>query len=223
MTVEQVDRAIESLQGYQGNIGIMGGEPTMHPDFRRICFSLTNVPKSKRSLWTNGYKMSGYKDVIDATFLPENIIYNPHKDEEDTHQPLEFKVSELVDDKELMWKLIMNCWVQWRWSASIIPIGKRPEDLRGYFCEVAAALDLLNTGGKNGMPLDERWWDKDPNEFLWQVEAICPNCSGCVPMEQVGAWSRNKVKAGKLTREDIDAQLKKRWRPYEHRKVITNV
>lgn len=36
MDFETFKKAVDSLEGYQGKIGIMGGEPTLHPDFAKM-------------------------------------------------------------------------------------------------------------------------------------------------------------------------------------------
>ena len=36
MNWETFEKAVSSLKGYQGTIGIMGGEPTLHPEFERF-------------------------------------------------------------------------------------------------------------------------------------------------------------------------------------------
>jgi hypothetical protein len=213
MSLHDVRSAITSLKGFKQQVGIMGGEPTLHPEFRRICFEMTKIPLEQRSLWTNGYKLEEYRDVIDATFLPENIIYNNHEDDadQDIHQPLRHKSSELVKDPFLRGLLIANCWVQWRWAASITPKG-------GYFCEIAAAMDMRDNRD-NGYKLTPDWWRKDPNEFLDQVMHFCPNCSACVPL--TGEKATGKIEnTEKLTDEDIFKRIQSGWFPYEHRKVI---
>ena len=81
MDVETVEKALRSLEGFRGNIGIMGGEPTIHPRFLDICRLVQKlVPnKEQRALWTNGLKYQEYKDVIEETFLIDKIIYNDHR------------------------------------------------------------------------------------------------------------------------------------------------
>jgi hypothetical protein len=173
---------------------------------------MTKIPVEQRSLWTNGFKYDEYRDVIEATFLPENIIYNNHQDESDTdvHHPLRYKSSELVKDDFLRGILVGNCWIQWRWVASITPKG-------GYFCEVAAAMDMRD-GGHNGYTIKDGWWDKDPNDFIDQVIKFCPNCSACVPLKGELASCKNTEEV-KTTDEEIYKRLKKGWKPWEHRKL----
>ncbi len=49
MTFETFRRAVDSMQGFQGTISLMGGEPTLHPDFERFARYLhEHMPKEKR-------------------------------------------------------------------------------------------------------------------------------------------------------------------------------
>ena len=212
MSIEDVRKAIRSLKGFKQQIGIMGGEPTLHPKFREICWEMTVVPKAQRSLWTNGFNYEKYKDVIEDTFLPENIIYNDHKDDKDydIHHPLHYRSKDIVKDDFLRGLLTGNCWVQWRWGASINPKG-------AYFCEVAAAMDMKDNGNY-GYKVEPGWWDRNPNDFIDQVMRFCPNCSACVPMDGDIIGTKKSRRVNRRTTESILRSLKN-WRPWEHRKV----
>ncbi len=176
MDLDTIIKGIESLEGYHGHIGLMGGEPTLHPEFRKICnIYLEMIPdKERRELWTSGYKWEEYEDIIKETFMTKYIAYNDHTSDEGWHQPLLIAADEIIDDKELMWKLIDNCWVQNRWSASITPKGC-------FFCEVAAAQDIL-FNGPGGWPIEKGWWNKTPEQFKDQIKRYCPNCSAAIPL-----------------------------------------
>lgn len=236
MDLGTVAKAIRSLEGYPGRVGIMGGEPTLHPQFPEICKLVRELipERRKRGFWTSGYKWKEYKGIIDETFDPDIIIYNEHKDKQvGAHQPLLLAAEDILDDKELMWRLIGNCWVQWRWAASITPKG-------GFFCEVAAAADML-FNGPGGYPLEKGWWNKNPNEFSDQVKRYCSKCSGAVPMPGVSSHANydpvSKTNAKRLeeinsprylkgnfklvdvkyTEDDIDKFVKQGWTPWCHR------
>lgn len=234
MDLDTVKKAIASLEGYPGRIGLMGGEPTIHPQFPEICKIFQDmIPRKRRQLWTNGYKWKEYEKIIYETFDSYLVIYNEHSDpHEGIHQPLLIAARELVEDEEFMWELIDNCWIQWRWCASITPKG-------GFFCEVAAAMDYLFEG-PGGYPLEKGWWKKTPEEFQDQVKRCCPNCSAAIPMPRpsshndydlVSKGNAEKLKEvssprylrgktrifdKKLTREDI-ARYSKDWTPWSHR------
>lgn len=172
--IDTVVKAIGSLEGYRGKIGIMGGEPTMHPQFREICKLLQEkVPARRCGLWTSGYKWDEYKSLIRQTF-GLGVYYNDHSDKTQKHQPVLVAIDEVVEDKALMWELINHCWVQEKWSPSINPKG-------GFFCEVAAAFDIL-FDGPGGYLIEKGWWNKTPEQFSDQVKRYCPLCSGALPM-----------------------------------------
>ena len=177
MDLETIRKAIASLEGYEGGIGLMGGEPTLHPQFAEICKIYQEMipDKSKRYLWTDGLNWDKYKDLIRETFEIGHIVYNDHSENtKGYHQQLLIAADEIIEDKELMWKLINDCWVQKRWSPSINPKGC-------FFCEVAAAQDLLFEG-PGGYPLEKDWWKKEPKDFQDQVKRYCVNCSAAIPL-----------------------------------------
>jgi hypothetical protein len=174
MEVDFLEKSLDSLAGFPGKIGIMGGEPTLHPHFSQICELLKRrIKRSRCYLWTSGYKWDEYKKLIKETF--GLVYYNDHADKTQSHQPMLLAIDEVVDDKNLMRELIDKCWVQERWSPSINPKG-------GFFCEVAAALDMLYEG-PGGYPIEKGWWKKTPEQFLDQVNRYCLLCGGAIPLK----------------------------------------
>lgn len=174
-------QAVQSLDGFKGDIGLIGGEPTLHPQFRDLCSILKDelkIPRDRLGLWTSGgRKFDELKSVINQTF--GMLAYNEHNPEQEKvcrHQPLTIAIQDVVSDEDYMWELIDNCWVQRQWCPSINPKG-------AFFCEVAGALDIL-LDGPGGWPLEARWWDKDPAEFRDQVERYCPYCGMAIPIER---------------------------------------
>lgn len=237
ITIDHLRKALLSLEGFPGSIGIMGGEPTLHPKFREICEVFQEIvpDKNKRQLFTNGFRWDKYEDIIYETFNKYNILYNDHKSPEGRHQPLLMAAKDLVEDEEYMWELIDSCWIQERWSTSITPKG-------GFFCEVAAAQDML-FDGPGGYPLEKNWWKKTPDEFKDQMKRYCANCSAAVPMPIPSAndavdfislsnednlkecGSRRFKRGGtqtfvkKMSKKEIEKN-KKNWRPWEHRSFM---
>jgi hypothetical protein len=181
------EKAVLSMDGYPGLVGVMGGEPTLHPDFEFLITFLNNyfgkreVPLRgrmpitdfscyiekefgparalRRGLWTSGGR-SYYKhfELIQDSFHKQLI--NDHK-HESSHQGI------LISRKDLgvhgtEWKEIRDaCWLQNNWSASINPKG-------AFFCEIAAALDIL-FDGPGGWPIEPGWWERKPSEFGEQL------------------------------------------------------
>lgn len=177
MSVDCFRKAVESLDGFPGRIGIMGGEPTLSPVFLDILAAYREmVPLEKREFWTAGFKWTEYADEINETFQPGKIHFNDHTAEDGKHQPLGVAIKEVVDDEDLMWELIRACPFQEHWSPVV-------NDRGAFFCEIAGSQDRV-TNGPGGWPVEPDWWDKTPEdpEFEEQVQRYCPNCSGCLPM-----------------------------------------
>ncbi len=231
MSIDEFEKALDSLEGYPGGIGIMGGEPAMHPKFKEICeIFRKRVPAPKRYLWTSGYRWDEYRDIIRKTFA-ERIYLNDHADETQTHQPVLIAIEDVIDDRELMRELIDKCWIQEKWSPSINPKG-------GFFCEVAAAMAMLFDDG-SGYKLEKDWWKKSPGDFNDQIEKYCYKCSAALPLPPISNHEAKdlvspsnykrlkKVRSPKLlkdrviiydkkmTREEVE-ELLKTWKPWEY-------
>lgn len=244
MSLDCFRQAVESLQDFPGRIGIMGGEPALHPQFLEILAIFRDmVPdRRRREFWTSGWKWFAHQDEIQDTFDPDLIAYNTHEQEDGKHQPLGVAIDEVVDDKDLMWELINACPFQARWSPAI-------NDRGAFFCEIAAAQDRA-LHGLGGWKVEPGWWNKTPDQFQDQVKRYCPNCSGCLPMPAVsdGRGGRDgqtkdvlspgmaaklkaagspKVRRGnyevfdrKITREDIEGL--KDWSPRSFRSFVAH-
>jgi len=183
MEVEQFEQAVRSLDGYKGVVGIMGGEPTLHPRFLELVmlFDRLRPDRSKRGLWTSMtpqyYK---YRSLIDRVFGVKNL--NSHNQDNLKrygtdrvyHQPILVAAGDLMRTKEEAFKLIQNCWVQTRWSSSITPKG-------AFFCEVAAAMDMV-FDGPGGKPIVPGWWDHDIGWFQDQIDMWCMRCGAAIPL-----------------------------------------
>jgi hypothetical protein len=214
MDWETFRKAVDSLKGFNRTIGIMGGEPTLHPQFRRFVEYIAKEYPSKYDLpglkkpiskfiqyirdrnffldealndrkgpglWTslsNNY-YENY-ELIQDVFSYQTI--NDHKNP-CLHQPLLVSRKELgISDEEWI-PMRDNCWIQNMWSASITPKG-------AFFCEVAAALDML-FDGPGGWPIESGWWKREPEDFGYQLQ-WCEICGGAL------------LNQGRLSSEEID-------------------
>lgn len=160
MTVEQFEKAVISLKGYDGVVGVFGGNPALHPEFYDICQIMKkHVPYEQRGLWCNHPK--GKAQWMRGTFNPAVSNLNVHLDrqaydefkkfwpesrpfglEQDSrHSPPYVAMKDLVEDEGKRWELISNCDINQHWSAMI---GVFRGELRAWFCELAGAQAMLH-------------------------------------------------------------------------------
>ena len=193
MDIKTFSRAIDSLNGYDGKIGVMGGEPTLHPDFEEmihlyaqkvgggIKFSINRKPlageygyklpknslaASRRGLWTSlGPKYYDHfeliQDVFDFQAINDHLIPGWHQALMITRKELDISDDEWIELRD-------KCWVQNSWSGSITPKG-------AFFCEIAAAFDML-FNGPGGWPIEPDWWRRKPEAFGGQLK-WCEMCA----------------------------------------------
>ncbi len=213
MTVEQYERAVLSLDGYFGVVGMFGGLPTMHPQFPELCRILKkHVPWERRGLWANDLR--GHGSVCRVTFNPAVSNLNVHLDSDaadeirrdwpeaapfikghDTdsvHSTPWVAMRDVIPNEDERWQLIGSCDINRNWSALI---GVVRGELRGFFCEIAGAMAMLHQDNPDwadtgkpmpdiGVPIEPGWWRKPMSEFEEQVRTCCHNCG--VPMRRQG-------------------------------------
>ena len=174
MPLEDVKRAIDSTLGYTSFTGIMGGEPLLHPDFDEICrYARSKRDPHQLGLWTTlpkGYEHHAKR--ITETFY--HVYVNDHSRPDIYHWPSLVGVQEVVPDKNKMWCMINDCWVQHSWCASINPRG-------AWFCEVAGNMAMLFGEGK-GWDVEPGWWWRSPKDYIEQMEQFCPRCGMPAPL-----------------------------------------
>jgi hypothetical protein len=193
MTPDDFARAVDALadfpaestpdrQGRRKVVGMIGGEPLGHPEFPRLCEIMVRaLPEMRhRGLWTGvRYEKHRHRAAVErligsgrsrAGYLNQNL-----HDRECFHQPVLVAVRDVVDDEAAMWRLIDACPLQREWSSAITPKGF-------FFCEVAAAMDLV-FDGPGGLPVNPACWRHDLAEYRSQIERWCPRCGVCLPLE----------------------------------------
>ena len=155
-------------------IGMIGGEPLMHPQFSSLAKIMAQeIPdRRRRGLWT-GLCLEGhaYGPLVRDTFgyLNQNL----HR-AECVHQPVLVAVQDVIRDENRMWELIDACPLQRKWSSAITPKGF-------FFCEVAAAMDVIFEG-PGGLPVSPGCWRHDLADYRDQIERWCPRCGVCLPL-----------------------------------------
>lgn len=179
MDLDFFEKALWSLKEWPAIIGIIGGEPILHPKFEEICLMLQKkFPKEKLGLWTSGGpKYEQYQNIIKQTF--NFTAYNEHNEHQKNtckHQPITIAIKDIVKDKEYMKQLIDNCWVQKTWCPTISPKG-------AFFCEVAYAIDSI-LDGPGGYPVEPGWWKRKPKDFQDQIDRYCKYCGMAIPISR---------------------------------------
>lgn len=172
-------------------IGIIGGEPLLHPGFVDISnnMKLMIPKKSQRGLWTGwGVRPSWTGKGPDYGNMPySNVVkdvygylnWNPHGYPlpESKHTPVLAASEELVPDADVRYKIQDGCWLQETWSSAINIHG-------AYFCEVAAALDNLYFDGVHAAPVILDWWNRDLIWFFdYGQRKLCDKCGVSIPMK----------------------------------------
>lgn len=203
--VAHFEKAILSLEDYPKMVGVMGGEPTLHPKFEDIVKIISDLRTDerplakerlqphtrfvdyrnvhladlhwKKGLWSRlGERYYKHYELIQDTFGYQCINDHMHDGE---HISLLLPRKELgIPDKEWI-ELRDNCWLQREWSAVVTPHG-------AYYCEVAGNIDLTFFGGKSAWKVEKNWWQRTPKEFADQIH-LCEYCSACLAVPRVKA------------------------------------
>jgi len=188
MKLNELSYILEVMRGkgYKGKLGIIGGEPTVHPEFEAVC-KVVKWDWTSLGLWlalwtSGGPRYEKYKPEIDECF--SWVAYNDKADPMCHHQPLTMASCDIVPDAELRAELISDCWVQRIWCPSITPKGV-------FFCEVAAAWDRL-LDGPGGWPIESDWQEYGPEDYKSQMWA-CELCGMCVPQEDAKLGHAEKI------------------------------
>jgi len=205
ITPEQFEKALDSIEGYFGVVGMFGGNPALHPKFDLLCEILrAKFPFEQRGLWCNHPRGNG--KVMQQTFNPAVSNLNVHESQEaydefvrdwpeskkvlkgldgdSRHGPPLVAMSDVIADESERWDLIGNCDINKYWSSMICVFRK---ELRAYFCEIAASHAMLHQNNPNyngtgqpipdtGLKVEKGWWRKPMQDFKDQVALHCHAC-----------------------------------------------
>lgn len=196
MTSEQFRTALQSLKGFDGIIGMFGGNPCIHPKFAELCqIFREEVPnKEQRGLWSNNLR--GKVALCRETFHGPHCNLNVHRDASALREirtgwpearPIGHKrpsmhgswwvaMQDLIPDEAERWDLIGRCFVNQTWSAEVTLI---KNELRAFFCEFAATMaEYADLDGHNdlGLPVEPGWWNHSIEHYAAQVRHYCHRC-----------------------------------------------
>lgn len=189
MALDELVHILETLRdklGYAGKIGIIGGEPTIHPKFNQVC-SAIKACWTSRGLWAGLWTSGGQKYNEHLPLITECFSWTAYNDKSDLrchHQQMTMASQDVVLDDVLRAELIDNCWVQRIWCPSITPKGV-------FFCECAAAWDRL-LDGPGGWALDSDWLSFGPAKYRQQMWC-CELCGMSVPMDEQAIGERERL------------------------------
>lgn len=192
MDFDTFKRAVDSLDGYQGIRSIMGGEPTLHPEFERFIRYLgSKFPKRKNPFiypqkdfikQVHRVELDNFEMINDGVeridivgagmFSNMGASYKKHYEVITDILPFQglndhlnpvFHQSALITRKEL--GIPDQEWIKLRdncWLQNEWSAGITPKG--AFFCEVAGVLDML-LDGPGGWKIEPGWWKRTPEEF----------------------------------------------------------
>lgn len=192
MDFDTFKRAVDSLDGYQGIRSIMGGEPTLHPEFERFIRYLgSKFPERKNPFvypqkdfirQVHRVELDNFEMIHDGVeridivgpgmFSNMGASYKKHYETITDILPFQglndhlnpiYHQTALITRKEL--GIPDDEWVKIRdncWLQNEWSAGITPKGC--FFCEVAGVLDML-LDGPGGWPIEPGWWKRTPEEF----------------------------------------------------------
>lgn len=173
--IEQLEWNVKLLIDVRGeenvrDLGIFGGEPTIHPQYENILKMLSQFKKTHFQIYTNGIKTPNRKWNHTYSTVPKN------KNSYMNFRPTSIAPQDVykIQDKKFYWEKAKKDCDMYKKYCSIIYNNK------AYFCEPAAAWDVM-TGEDHGWPLK---WGEDPfvvthEQVEKQALNFCYRCGWC--------------------------------------------
>lgn len=198
MDFETFKRAVDSLDGYVGTIGIMGGEPTLNPEFLKMAEYLATKRPAKHTedmLRPQEHFMDaihelemehtfphpcpgGVRQTVNGPGLWSAIGENYKKYYETIQDTIQYQA--LNDHSNAMYhqpvlvsrkalEIPDDEWIKLRNECWVQNLWSATVTPKGaFFCEIAGALDML-FDGPGGWKIEPGWWKKTPEEFGEQM------------------------------------------------------
>lgn len=229
MNYETFKKAVDSLDDFEGILFIIGGEPTLHPEFEHLIKYAENKRFPEYKMYTGlkplhhyisyreqctsfgKYALNTRSGLNLATCLPENYYRHyelindlfAHQLPNDHSIPSKHQPI-LISRKEL--NIPDDKWIELRdncWLQNNWSATITPKG--AFFCEVAASLDIL-FDGPGGWPIEKGWWKRTIEEYEDQLH-WCEYCS--MPVFDLGRYDNEGI-------DDISPYL------YEKLKICGN-
>jgi hypothetical protein len=170
---------LKAYKDWPTRIGLMGGEPLLHPKLDELC-RVVREQRKRPILFTSldPSKSKWNDELIRSKIRVEYHAHNIKQEASFWHQPLTIAIKDAIPNPELRAAMIDDCWLQRYWCPTISRNG-------AYFCEVAGAIAQLM--GVKGWPLYKEdgtpWWNRVPEEFGYQLD-LCQYCGMAIPMHR---------------------------------------
>jgi hypothetical protein len=245
LSEEEFHKAIDSLVEYSrlphAMVGLMGGDPVLHPQFADFCeYALSKIERNKLGLWStfpDAPKYRAYGPLIVKTF--GNILLNDHSTAGIKHAPV------LMASEEYFRKPCGDCGgtgvrkpYDEEEAGKDFPCstctgkGTVTDDVnlfaavdrcwvqeswsasinaKGAFFCEVAAALSDLFDGPEGWPVEKDWWKRTPKDFQAQMDWACRKCGAALPIERLRDSQDN--------RDDVSPGNLERLKEIKSRKV----
>lgn len=223
MSFETFKRAVDSLDEFPNTVGMIGGEPTMHPEFERFIRymyqkrvkkpvllarePIVNLNEYMKYFLKYGLKVWQESEIKALLLSSLNNSYYRHFElinEIFPRQLLNDHNNECLHQALLMSRKELGIsddeWIPKRDACWIQNTWSATITPKGaFFCEVAGALDML-FDGPGGWKIEPGWWKREPKNFGKQLE-WCELCGGCLDVpKRLSNDERDDVTPGMMVR-----------------------
>ena len=214
MDFDTCKKAVDSMEGFGGCVGVMGGEPTIHPEFSRFVEyiaekypSAHKLDAAKNPIMNIGTYIHDRNYILDEMLnkrkgpgLCSSVCETYYQHYEEIQETFSFQNVNDHDNNSLHMPMLVSReemgisdeeWISIRDKCFMQNEWSASITPKGaFFCEVAGALDML-FDGPGGWKIEKGWWKRTPEEFGEQLK-WCEICGGAF------------MHCGRLSNEEMD-------------------